>query len=275
MPDFKILRRSSSFSVMNNDIFYDLDLSHSAMGLLCKMLSLPPEWDYTVKGLVAISKDGRTAIRRQLKELETAGYLSRTQTRDSAGRMSKTLYIVRDYRQKQEYLQELTSEKLQKEPWSDFPTTENPTSENPTSEKRPQLNTNELNTNELNTNSSSLSNEKENFIEKFKTLFKRVPDKSLLRIIGKAMPEDVETALNIAAKKKLYNPAAYITTILKKIQQKRQDEAIRLSRITTDLPSPLEDWEKQWLAEVKQRIAEREKEKRERKYIAALSTQTP
>lgn len=261
MPDFKILSRSSGFSVMNNDIFRDLELSHSAMGLLCKMLSLPPEWDYTVKGLVAISKDGRTAIRRQLTELETAGYLSRTQTRDSAGRMSKTLYIVRDYRQKPENLQKTSGEKLQKKPWSGFPTTENPTSVFPTSEKPPQLNTNELNTNELNTN--SLSNEKENFVKKFKALFGRVPDKSLLRIVGQVPPEDVETALSIAAKKKLDNPAAYITAILTKMQQPEQHEATRPDEEPAhvqapDAQAPLADWEKQWLEEVKHRKAERE-----------------
>ena len=185
MPDFKILSRSSGFSVMNNDIFHDLELSHSAMGLLCKMLSLPPEWDYSIRGLVAISKDGRDAITKQLKELEMLGYITRTQSRNSSGKMGKMTYIVRDFKENVSNFQVLNDETSKTESCSDFSEPEEPHQR-----ETPQQNT------------DSVSNENEKFIVKYKAIFGRSPDKSLLRIVGQAVPEDVETALSIAAKKK-------------------------------------------------------------------------
>ena len=41
------------------------------------MLSLPEDWDYSIKGLVLISKENSKAIRSILKELEENGYLIR------------------------------------------------------------------------------------------------------------------------------------------------------------------------------------------------------
>lgn len=248
MPDFKILSRSSGFSVMNNDIFHDLELSHSAMGLLCKMLSLPPEWDYSIRGLVAISKDGRDAITKQLKELEMLGYITRTQSRNSSGKMGKMTYIVRDFKENVSNFQVLNDEKSKTESCSDFSEPEEPHQR-----ETPQQNT------------DSVSNENEKFIVKYKAIFGRSPDKSLLRIVGQAVPEDVETALSIAAKKKIDNPAAYLTTILTKMQQKRQDEATKPDVAPeNDVQAPLEDWEIRWLTEVKKRIAEREKTERDK-----------
>ena len=39
------------------------------------MLSLPNDWDYSINGLVAICKEGRSAIEGALSELKEAGYL--------------------------------------------------------------------------------------------------------------------------------------------------------------------------------------------------------
>ena len=39
------------------------------------MLSLPPEWDYSIKGLVSICAEGEKAIRNTLNELKEFGYL--------------------------------------------------------------------------------------------------------------------------------------------------------------------------------------------------------
>lgn len=41
------------------------------------MLSLPEDWDYTVKGLAYICKDGIDSINGAIKELETTGYMHR------------------------------------------------------------------------------------------------------------------------------------------------------------------------------------------------------
>ena len=62
MAVFRV-EKSSGFTVMSNFHLRDKNLSCKACGLLSKMLSLPDEWDYTIRGLAAICKDGENAIR--------------------------------------------------------------------------------------------------------------------------------------------------------------------------------------------------------------------
>jgi len=61
---------------------------------MSEMLSLPPDWDYTLSGLAVIAKDGVDSVRTAVRELEKYGYLVRSQRRDERGRMSVNEYIV-------------------------------------------------------------------------------------------------------------------------------------------------------------------------------------
>ena len=62
MAIFKI-ERNRNYTVMANYHLRDKNLSNKARGLLSTMLSLPDEWDYTVRGLAAICKDGKDSIK--------------------------------------------------------------------------------------------------------------------------------------------------------------------------------------------------------------------
>lgn len=84
------------YTCISNDVFRS-DLSLKARGMLCTMLSLPNDWWFSENGLQAILKDGQTSIRSAIKELESAGFLSRTRERDENGRMGKCVWIVCDY----------------------------------------------------------------------------------------------------------------------------------------------------------------------------------
>lgn len=84
------------YTCISNDVFMS-DLSLKARGMLCTMLSLPNDWEFSENGLQAILKDGQTSIRSAIKELESAGFLSRTRERDENGRMGKCVWIVCDY----------------------------------------------------------------------------------------------------------------------------------------------------------------------------------
>ena len=84
------------YTCISNDVFRS-DLSLKARGMLCTMLSLPNDWEFSENGLQAILKDGQTSIRSAIKELESAGFLSRTRERDENGRMGKCVWIVCDY----------------------------------------------------------------------------------------------------------------------------------------------------------------------------------
>ena len=85
------VEKRSNYTVVDNTFIRDMNLSMKAKGLMLLMLSLPPEWDYSVAGLAAICKEGMTAIRGALKELEDAGYLRRERRNNEKG------YFVYEY----------------------------------------------------------------------------------------------------------------------------------------------------------------------------------
>ena len=74
MSVFRI-NKNNNYTVMGNYHLRDKNLSYKAKGLLSFMLSLPDDWDYSIKGLVAVSKESIKAIRNILKELQDNGYL--------------------------------------------------------------------------------------------------------------------------------------------------------------------------------------------------------
>jgi hypothetical protein len=58
------------------------------------MLSLPDDWDYTLKGLAKLCCDGVDSVRNAVVQLETEGYIMRRQGRDAHGRLSANEYVV-------------------------------------------------------------------------------------------------------------------------------------------------------------------------------------
>ena len=76
MSVFRV-EKTKDFTIMSNHHFKNKNLSLNAKGLLSLMLSLPDEWDYTIRGLASICKDGVDSISTALKELEAEGYLIR------------------------------------------------------------------------------------------------------------------------------------------------------------------------------------------------------
>ena len=57
MAVFRI-EKTRDYTVMSNHHLRNTELSLKAKGLLSLMLSLPEGWDYTMKGLAHICKDG-------------------------------------------------------------------------------------------------------------------------------------------------------------------------------------------------------------------------
>lgn len=74
MAVFRV-NKTKNYTVMSNYHLKDKRLSLKAKGLLSTMLSLSDEWNYSIAGLVAISKEKETAITSTLKELKDNGYL--------------------------------------------------------------------------------------------------------------------------------------------------------------------------------------------------------
>ncbi len=61
MPVFRV-ERNKGYTVMSNYHLRNKDLSLKAKGLL-QMLSLPEDWDYTLKSLALINREKIDAIR--------------------------------------------------------------------------------------------------------------------------------------------------------------------------------------------------------------------
>lgn len=69
--------KTDNYTIMSNHHLRDKNLTLKAKGLMSLMLSLPNEWDYSVAGLVAIVREGETAVRSAISELEKYHYLIR------------------------------------------------------------------------------------------------------------------------------------------------------------------------------------------------------
>lgn len=88
------VEKTANYTVMSNTHLKDRRLSYKSKGLLSVILSLPPDWDYTITGLSVIAADGVDSVKTAIKELEQYGYVSRTQLRDERGRMAQNEYRV-------------------------------------------------------------------------------------------------------------------------------------------------------------------------------------
>ena len=99
MAIFRI-EKTADYTTMSNRHFKDKRLSWKSKGLLSQMLSLPENWDYTLKGLAHINRESIDAIRTAIWELEKAGYVKRRQIRRSNGKMAEMEYVIFEIPQK-------------------------------------------------------------------------------------------------------------------------------------------------------------------------------
>ena len=93
MAVFRV-EKNKGYTVMSNHHLRNKALSLKAKGLLSQMLSLPEDWDYTLKGLSLINRESIDAIRTAVWELERAGYIRREQGRDAKGKMADMVYTI-------------------------------------------------------------------------------------------------------------------------------------------------------------------------------------
>lgn len=86
--------KKSNYTTIDNNIFKNKELSLKAKGMICTMLSLPDDWEFSESGLTELSDDSRTSIRSALKELMEKGYLVRKQLKEESGKFGKMEYII-------------------------------------------------------------------------------------------------------------------------------------------------------------------------------------
>ena len=137
------VNKNRGYTVMANFHLRDKNLSLKAVGLLSKMLSFNDGWQFSTRGLSAISKEGPDAILSALRELENYGYLVRHQARDEKGRMSSMVFEI--YEKPQEVLPEAGN------PYTENPDADNPVTEKPYTGNPAQRNTDQVITEKTNT----------------------------------------------------------------------------------------------------------------------------
>lgn len=118
------------YTVVDNELIKDTNLSLKAKGLALIMLSLPDDWRFTEKWLTSQTTDGISAYQSAISELETRGYLVRKQIKDERGKFGANDYTLYEV------------------PLSKNPLSENPITENPTLPNTKEPNTERQNTKE-------------------------------------------------------------------------------------------------------------------------------
>lgn len=172
------VHKTSNFTVMSNYHFKEKKMSLKAKGLLSLMLSLPDDWNYSVSGLVTLSKDGKDSVMSALSELEKFGYLTRARLVDKKGRFAGVEYNIFEHPQEEK-------------PNAEKQNAEKSHEEKTNAEKRTQLNTNSIKElkdklyNELNTKDGELLALYEQYIEMREAINAPLTEAGLEKLIAR------------------------------------------------------------------------------------------
>ena len=91
------VHKTADFTMLSNDFIGSTNISCQAIPLLAEAMSLPGNWNFTIKGLEKICAVGETAVRNMLKELEIWGYLVKTKLMPSKETHGRIKYIYDFY----------------------------------------------------------------------------------------------------------------------------------------------------------------------------------
>ncbi|WAX07163.1 hypothetical protein BF695P2_00033 [Bacteroides phage BF695P2] len=134
-------KRNSNYTTISNVFLRDIRLSCKAKGILAVIMGLPGDWDFSIRGILSITKEGRDAVYSAIKELKDHGYCEVSEQKDNNGKFKGYSYCF--------------SDEALLQPLPENPHPENPHPENPHPENPPQLNTyiiKDLNNNTKSTN---------------------------------------------------------------------------------------------------------------------------
>lgn len=103
--------KNKNYSVICNEVFKEKELSLKAKGLYALVMSLPDDWDFSLKGICELSKENYTAVNNAIKELIEAGYCQRGRVYDK-GKISGFEYYFFEEKEKSPRLDFLNMENL-------------------------------------------------------------------------------------------------------------------------------------------------------------------
>lgn len=76
MNFIKVNRKSSNYTIIDNDILNNVNISLDARGLMCYILHLPEDYELTIEGLATETGEDVKNIRKCLKELLDVNYIT-------------------------------------------------------------------------------------------------------------------------------------------------------------------------------------------------------
>lgn len=115
-------KRNINYTTISNVFLRDIRLSCKAKGILAVIMGLPDDWDFSIRGILSTTKEGKDAVYSAIKELKDYGYCEVSEQKDNNGKFKGYSYCF--------------SDEALLQPLPEKPYTENPLPENP-----PQLNT--------------------------------------------------------------------------------------------------------------------------------------
>lgn len=132
-----INKTREQYTVVDMNILKNRNLGIKERGLLITLLSLPNNWNFSVKGLTKILPDGKTTIENGLRRLEAYGYLKRYQVFSKDNKFDGYDWQIFEMPYKD------ISNSEGDFPLTDFPSTGNPITEKPLTENLQQSNNQE------------------------------------------------------------------------------------------------------------------------------------
>ena len=84
--------KNANYTTISNVFLRDKNLSLKSKGLLATILSLPETWDFSIKGICSVVKEGTTAVYSAIDELKENGYC-----KVSVNRNEKGMILGNDY----------------------------------------------------------------------------------------------------------------------------------------------------------------------------------
>lgn len=139
--------KNKDYTIISNVFLKDKDLSIKAKGFLAVVMGLPEEWEFSIKGICAILKEGKSAVYSVIDELKEKGYCTVSNERDGGG-----LFAGNDYTFYEE------------------PHTEEPHTENRDTDNRTQLNTNRIKET-FNKELNNIKQEEDEFVERMYAMY--------------------------------------------------------------------------------------------------------
>lgn len=72
------VKKDSNFTMVSGKLLRTTEIRNKLIGFMLKVLSLPNSWQFSMLGLTAICKEGKTAVHNAVNKLIDMGYLIRT-----------------------------------------------------------------------------------------------------------------------------------------------------------------------------------------------------